>query len=121
LIDHRPWVSVLVTEDGPPIVVASYGQVTITSGNVTRGGTGNMAYVITFAGQTHPRGTAFVPMAVIRTGGSSSWASPSAHGIVTTKIEGGGTGMTVWFRHPTNINTAASGFTSQQFYMYTVP
>ncbi len=73
----KPWCAVLInttnTSTGA-FAVTSYGKQTITLANVTRVGTGSMAYTITFP-TAHPSGTICGVFVTPHTAGSTSWTS----------------------------------------------
>lgn len=116
-----PWASCLITTaSNGTAFVFSFGFQTITGDNLTRVGTGNKAYKITFP-SPHPNGSLFAVMAVPYTGSSDSsgWDyTLSTDYICTTKAEGS-TGMSVWCRRP--IVSNAVGMIHGSFYVYTVP
>ena len=115
----KPWVSCLITTSSTNVVsVASYGFCEIIVANITRVGTGNKAYTITFP-SIHPNQINFVVMAVPYTGGSTSWDSTnSTDYICTTKAENSNQ-LSVWCRRPAV--SAAVGIISGDFYVDTVP
>ena len=115
----KPWVSCLITTSASNVVsVANYGFCEITVANITRVGTGNKAYTITFP-SIHPNLANFAVMAVPYTGSSTSWDyTNNIYYICTTKAETS-LGMTFWCRRP---GIAASiGIINGSFYVYTVP
>jgi hypothetical protein len=115
----KPWVSCLITTSASNVVsVANYGFCEITVANITRVGTGNKAYTITFP-SIHPNQANVVVMAVPYTGGSTSWDSTNSTDYVcTTKVENSNS-LSVWCRRPGV--SAAFGIISGNFYVYTVP
>ena len=115
----KPWVSCLISTSPTNVVsVASYGFCEITVANITRVGTGNKAYTITFP-SIHPNQANFVVMAMPWTGGSTSWDTTNTSDyICTAKVETSNS-LSVWCRRPAV--SATVGIISGNFYVYTVP
>jgi hypothetical protein len=116
-----PWASCLIiTASNGTVFEYSFGFQTIGPANITRVGTNNKAYRITFP-TPHPNGSLFAVMAVPYTGGSNNADydyTLSTDYICTTKSESN-TGLTVWCRRPGVSNQA--GIINGSFYVYTVP
>jgi hypothetical protein len=116
-----PWASCLITTaSNGSAVVFSLGFQTLTTANLTRVGTGDKAYKITFP-SPHPNGSLFAVIAVPYTPSSDSSGCDytlNTDYICTTKAEGS-TGMSVWCRRPSVSN--AFGIIHGSFYVYTVP
>ncbi len=97
----KPWASCLIitsTTNGVSSLT-TYGFCNLTTSNITRVGTGNKAYTITFPA-AHPNGNNFVVMAVPYTSSSSSWDSTlNTDFVCTTKVENS-LSMSVWCRRP---------------------
>jgi hypothetical protein len=117
---NKPWVSCLITTTSVGIIsLTNYGFCTLTSSNVTRIGTNNKAYSISFP--EHPDGNKFIVMAIPYTLTSASWdgsAIPATDYVCTTAI-GGSTSMNVWCRRPAESHN--TGMVNGNFYCYTVP
>ena len=76
---RKPWCSILVAtstagKTSGAFAVASFGQQTITTANITRAGADNVAYVITFP-TAHPNGANFAVIATPQTSASDTWDS----------------------------------------------
>jgi hypothetical protein len=115
----KPWVSCLITTSASNVVsLFNYGFCELTVANITRVGTGNKAYTITFP-SIHPNLANFAVMAVPYTGSSTSWdTTNNTDYICTTKVENSNS-LSVWCRRPGV--SAAFGIISGNFYVYTVP
>jgi len=113
-LDVRPFVALLINADAT--VSASYGKLTLTGANITKVGAGQVAYRVTFDGQSHPKGTSFVPACQIRTNTTADLPTLADLAIATSKNEGS-TAMSFWFRSI----TTAGAFTTQNFYCWTIP
>ena len=115
----KPWASCLIITSGSNIVtLTNCGYCNLTASNVTRLGTGNKAYTITFP-SAHPSGINIAVISTPYTGASSSWDyTNNTDYICTTKVEGS-TSLTVWCRRPGQAATV--GIISGSFYVYTVP
>lgn len=95
----------------------NYGFCNLTASSVSRVGTGNKAYMITFPA-VHPN-INFVVMAVPYTTSSSSWDSTNNTDYVCTTKWESNTAMSVWCRSPGQ--SSVTGIISGSFYVYTVP
>ena len=118
----KPWCAVLISTTNTStgaFTVTSFGKQTITSANVTRVGTGSMAYTITFP-SAHPSGTSCGVFVQPYTSGSTSWSN-TYYFIPTAKMETGGAACSVWCRVPGADQTLATGFVRGSFYLHTVP
>ncbi len=118
----KPWCAVLINTTNAStgaFTVTSFGKQTITASNVTRVGTGSMAYAITFP-SAHPSGTSCGVFVQPYTSGSTSWSN-AYYFIPTAKMETGGTACSVWCRVPGADQTLATGFARGSFYLHTVP
>ena len=115
----KPWVSCLITTSASDVVsLFNYGFCEFTVANISRVGTGNKAYTITFP-KIHPNLANFAVMAVPYTGSSTSWdTTNNTDYICTTKVENSNS-LSVWCRRPAV--SAAFGIISGNFYVYTVP
>jgi hypothetical protein len=118
----KPWCAVLInttdTSTGA-FTVTSFGKQTISASNVTRAGTGSMAYTITFP-TAHPLGTNCGVFVTPHTAGSTTWTNTYFF-VPTAKMESGGVSCTVWCRVPGADQAAAAGFRHGSFYVHTLP
>jgi hypothetical protein len=116
-----PWASCLIiTNSAGTVFEYSYGFQTITPANITRVGTGNKAYNITFP-TPHPNGSLFAVMVSPYSSGSNnaSWDYTLNTDYFCTTAASGSTGLSVWCRRPGVSN--ATGIIHGSFYVYTVP
>jgi hypothetical protein len=114
---YKPYASLLITTSTSGAVsFTNFGYITPTS--ISRAGHNNKAYTIAFP--AHPNGNNFAVIATAYTSGSSSWDGTNDF-ILTTKVESGGTGMSVWCRRPGLAYNATNGLVDGSFYVYTVP
>ena len=114
----KPYASCLITTTGGTVSLFNYGYVNLTTANLTRVGTNNKAYMLTFP-TVHPNGTNYAVMAVPYTSSSASWDyTTNTDYICTTKRESNN-GMSVWCRR---LGQAPGvGIIDGSFYVYTVP
>ena len=118
-LNAKPYASCLITTaTNGTVTLANYGFCDLTTSSITRVGTNNKAYTITFPA-VHPNGSNFVVMAVPYTSSSSSWDSTlNTDFVCTTKVENS-LSMSVWCRRPGQ--APAQGMIHGSFYVYTVP
>jgi hypothetical protein len=114
---YKPYASLLITTSGGVVSVANYGYCPLTTASVTRVGTNQKAYTITFPA-AHPNAANFAVIACAYTSGSTFWNGTNDL-ILTTKVETGGTAISVWCRRPGLPST--TGLIDGSFYVYTVP
>ena len=114
---HKPYASLLIVTSGGNVSVTNYGYCAITSANITRVGTNNKAYTVTFPA-AHPNGINFGVFVTPYTTSSTSWDGTNDY-IVTAKVEPGGVAISVWCRRPGLPPT--TGLVDGSFFVHTVP
>jgi hypothetical protein len=114
----KPYASCLITTTGGTVSLFNYGYVNLTTANLTRVGTNNKAYMLTFP-TVHPNGTNYAVMAVPYTSSSASWDSTLTNDYICTTKRESNNGMSVWCRRPGQ--APAQGIIDGSFYVYTVP
>jgi hypothetical protein len=118
----KPWCAVLITTTDTStgaFTVTSFGKQTISASNVTRAGTGSMAYTIAFP-TAHPNGTNCGVFVTPHTPLSATWTN-TYYFIPTAKMESGGEKCTIWCRIPGAAQTLATGYVHGSFYVHTIP
>ncbi len=99
-------------------IVTRIAYRTLTASNVSRAGTGNMNYTFTFP-TAHPHGTNASAIATPLTSDSRIWSS-MYHFTCTTKVQAGGSGVSMWRRNAGTDQGFSVGYLHGGFYFYTV-
>ena len=113
----KPYASCLITTTSTGVVsLFNYGFCNLTAASVTRVGTNNKAYTITFP-SAHPN-TNYAVISVPYTATSLTWDSTLNNDYVCTTKWESNTAMSVWCRRPGQ--APAQGMIHGSFYVYTV-